>query len=337
MMDWWCTRNRAFRAMRIALALLLAQILTAGCTQSDLYTLVKDGVPVINAVANNDDATATIYIRATAGGYYAEYQTPVPASSANILHVTENGDVLIADSGTNIYIRDADDNGSWTTTSMAFTATFITSRGHDIYLIETSPYYEVYFYSRSSKSWSLYKTLTFPPSSVAVRDGRVYLTESSAGTISIYDMDSGEQVFPSFSQGPGATLRPLFLVGDNYYTGYISTDVIRMYTDGVLTAYFSQTGLAGNRFAISGGEVFASAYNGTSNMVLYRMSGSTFTLEYTFNTSTAYSILIDTLGPDTIAVGMSESMTDDGLYIYNHREKSMRQLSSRGIRQMQVR
>jgi hypothetical protein len=232
--------------------LFIAAALAAGCSQNDMYKFADEGVPVINAVANNNDATASIYIRATADGYYAEYSTPVAASSASMLHVTDNNDVIIVDSSNSIHIRSSEDGGSWTTTTPAFTTAIITSRGHDIFAIVTSPAYEVYSYSRSSKSWSLYKTLSFPPVSVAVRDGHVYLVSSSAGTISIYDMDSGSQVFPSFSQGPGATLRPLFLVGDYYYTGYVATDTIRMYTDGVLTAYLTQTGLQGNRYAISG-------------------------------------------------------------------------------------
>ncbi len=258
-------RYRTFRAIHLACMLLLASALASGCRQNDMYKFADEGVPVINAVANNDDATATVYIRATAEGYYTESQTPVPASSANILHVTENGDVIIADSGTNIYIRDRDNGGSWITTTMAFTAAFITSRGSDIYLIETSPYYEVYSYSRSSKSWSLYKTLSYPPADVVERNGRICLLKSSGGTLFLYDLDTDQEIIPSYSQGPGATLRPVFFVGENYYIGYIApaSGSIRMDINGVMAAYLTQTGLAGNRFAISGGEVFASAYNGT--------------------------------------------------------------------------
>jgi len=258
-------RYRTFRAIHLACMMLIASALASGCRQNDMYKFADEGVPVINAVANNDDATATVYIRATAEGYYTESQTPVPASSANILHVTETGDVIIADSGTNIYIRDRDNGGSWITTTMAFTAAFITSRGSDIYLIETSPYYEVYSYSRSSKSWSLYKTLSYPPADVVERNGRICLLKSSGGTLFLYDLDTDQEIIPSYSQGPGATLRPVFFVGENYYIGYIApaSGSIRMDINGVMAAYLTQTGLAGNRFAISGGEVFASAYNGT--------------------------------------------------------------------------
>lgn len=341
MNDVFCDVRARVRGLVAGWALpvmLLAVAILAGCGQSDIFTLADEGVPVITALADNDDATATIMLRVTADGFYKrEFSTPVVASSASILHVTEGNVILIADATTSIYVRDTGNNNSgWTTTNLGNIPAFIMSRGDQIYAVVTSPAYEVYSYNRGSATWSLYKTLSSPPVSVAVQGNRIIWNYSSAGQIYVYDLDTGAEALPTFNQGPGATTRPLFLLDDVIYTGYIATDVTRMYTAGVLTAYISLAGFIGYEFALSGGEVFAAVFD-ASTLAIYRMSGGTFVRDYGFASTASALMKLGTVDADVIAVGINGSTSDDGLYAYNHRNQSIRKLSSRSIQMMFVR
>lgn len=323
--------SRGFRGVFVICVLVLAA-LVSGCERADIYTLADEGVPVITALANNDDATATIMLRVTADGFYKrEFSTPVAASAATMFSVTDNRNVAIADGTTSVYIRDTN-NGSWMTTSLGFVPGKIVSRGDQFFAFGTT---DAYVYNRDSKTWTLSKTLPQTPVSVAVQDNRIIWNWSSGGQIYTYDFDSGAEALATFNQGPGATSRPLFLIDDVIYTGYIATDVIRIYTAGVLTAYLSLAGLVGNGFTISGGEVFAGVYD-TATLAIYRMSGSTFVREYSF-TSTAGSMMLGSVSSDTIAIAINGSTVDDGLYAYNHRNQSMRKLSFRSIQMMHIR
>jgi hypothetical protein len=307
------------------------------CERNSLYELASDGVPVITAVTDNDDASATLVIRATTHGYYHEFSTPLPASSATVIHGTRDGSVVISDGSATIYYCNLNEKDNWKTTILPNPPAHLQSREGEIYAFINSPAYEAYSLNRNLLTWSLCKTLAYPPASLTENSGRIYLLKSTAGTIYIYDFDTDEQVLPAFSQGPGATSRPLIKYHDTFYTGFIIADVIRMYVNNTdtPTAFFTVAGLEGYGFAVSGGKVYAAVYD-TSTIAIYKMSGSTFINDYAF-TSTSGEIRISAVDDGIIAVGVNATGTsDDGLYLYHHKTKSMEKKSSRGIQLIHV-
>ena len=317
--------------------LTIALLLLAGCSQSELYDLAQNGVPLIYATTDSDDGLTTLLIVASGNGYYRELSTTVPPSGDPLYFSAQdphNVFISISATGT-IYHSDNIVNGVWQSYTLPSTVYGIASRNGETFALTSNAADCVYRYNDDDNTWTSMGRVA--PNSAPYKisysqsDDRIYILEGfMGGNIAIWDYDTMTQAIPTFSIGPGTLLD--FLVVDGIFYTVKSTT---LYENDDYVAYNGTDTL--KSVAIAGPTaIFFGGVSG-SNLGIYRVQDASINQVYAFS-STNGNIVMEALDEDTLAVGIFGSDAgDDGLYLYHIEENRLQRLSSRPVFLLTVR
>ncbi len=309
--------------------LAIAFLFLAGCSQSELYDLARNGVPLIYATADTDDGLTTLLIVAAGNGYYREFPTTVPPSGDPIYFSAQdphNVFISIAASGI-IHHSDDIQNGEWQSYTLPATVYGIASRNGETFALIPTATDCVYRYNDDEGTWTSMGRIA--PNNAPYKisysraDDRIYILESfGGGNIAIWDYDTMTQAIPTYSVGPG-------LVGFLATPGvFYVLKAMGIYANGTMIASDASATL--QSIAVAGADgILAAGRNTSPSLLIYRVQGSSLSPAYTFP-STNGSITIAAYDEDSVAVAVFASDAgDDGLYLYHFRENRMQRLSNR--------
>lgn len=320
------TTNRGLLFLFFTAALITA----TSCDRADMYGFATGKHPLVYALTDTDDLAYTKIIKANDEGFYRERDTSISSGFANLMDVDKNGTVYLYNA-TDTYIVHEDGNEISATSPISISAS---ASSHEGTFIFTTLSKDVYRFNMGAGSWDLYKTLsvTYNPYniSVDVDEDIIFFNCSYGGSnIDIYDLKS-ETLQLALLLGPGTSYFERKY--GSFYNGKTGSTTI--YKNDVNIAYLASP--AANAYAISDdGEVFASENDG--HLAIYRMTGGTSTVAYTFS-STSGTLIIRGMKKGKLAVGINGSdASEDGLYVYHYNKDKMEKLSSRPIYLIYVR
>lgn len=323
------TFNHTLRSILSAVLLTLACL--SSCEQVPLYDTAKNGVPMIYGLSDNGvDGLLVV----AGGDYYAEFTIGgygIPAAS-EILHVNGRLRVFIARAN-QIYTHDGERyNSSWSPYSLPYTIYSLDSCGSNTYIAVDSTGDCLYRWDEDGKTAvSLGKTAGDAPRVVRYEPalGALFVAGEQGGNTPVYvvtDAAALQLVVLTLAGLPRLFLR---VYGSNVYVGRENG----IYLNGIIGAYF--TGIGIQSYAAYGETVcYAAGLSGT--LFISRLEGTAFVTDYTF-ASAGGDIEIAVLDDDHLAVGIANSLSDNGLYIYHRSKKSLNKISSRSMYSLYVR
>ncbi len=328
---------------RIGLAIALLGLLTLmfRCDQKELFDLAKNGVTLIYAVTT--DATNACLLISDGKEYYKEFTlSPIPASPVpDRVYADRNRNVFVLVSSNKIvyFTKDKDPGREWGSQAFSYMPVDITEDGQSTMILFSNYIDPLYSYNDGSYTWSS-RGKTMSAGNTPARlcydrsSGQAFLlsTGSSLYVYNINNMPQAAAATPDytfssitspfyFSYASG-----VFNVGNsNYYYAGTAGSLIPLNASALPSAV---------SYAATDGGVYAGV--NSPNLNLEALEAGNFAVKKTLP-STIGQIVMAPLNSHALAVGISASTMDDGLYVYDTETNVLTKLLSRPIYALYVR
>ena len=242
--------------------------------------------------------------------------------ATNMICADSERRVFIAKSSQLYFLPDRD-SSSWENSSIPGTPADLEAAGDSVYVLMAAASDCLYHFDRSSN--------IFVSDSVDITGYTPEFMDYSGGTLYICAENAGaSREIYSFTGGSASQIYSVPLTSTATYFSVLSGI---FYTGSGTTLYENDTvkgtGTGMNPYAVfSSSEIYAGALD--ANHVIKKLVSTTFTDVHTFS-SISGVIKIARYKKGIIAVGISGSSADDGLYLYYTAEGEIKKISSRSI------
>jgi hypothetical protein len=304
---------------------MMIMVIPLSCSRFGFYDMAKNGVPVIYATTMGP--TNAEIIIAGEDGILGQYPVTgfVSPAADDIIVVDARYRVMIANVLDLYYSDDRDYTSPWTQVAPPGTIADLAAVHDEVYGIITG---STSIYKFDDMAGNLINTGNTIGESAeklffSEEDEMMYICGNNGGNGSIYAYKDGPSL-PFLLISAVAPPRIFFArINGNFYLGNCTE--IRRNND---TPMASGSGIQ-SYAVLEDGRIFAAGLMGTLKIV--KVSGGAPEDVYTSFTSNTGTIKLAPFSPEYIAVAVSGATIDDGLYLFNVNNNTIRKITPPGL------